>query len=196
MILLRIRGSDELRLIFLVFLFASGCQFKEMNLPSEWSPIIRVAERPSIMFVEDESEILIRDTLYVTDLEQWKKDKPLNSHSFIMIMRHEYIHAVRQRDYIEPDLFWSFMGFNGPVGWLRRYIVDRAFRLEEEKLGYYSYIQYYQELGRKIPIEKIARFMSSGYFGMIDEDDAIKWVTDARDGKWRPEKEESLEFPR
>ena len=180
----------------LLVLCLCACSAKELKLEPHWHPITKIKERPSIPFVDSEVCFILRDTFYVLDLDLWLKERPVDSLWFNLILRHEHVHAVRQRDYVEKNWFWSFLRLHGPVGWIRKYVSNKKFRLHEEKLAYYAYIKWFLDNGRKIPVDFVASCMSDSYFGMIGHDEALEWVNQVARGRWKPLPGELPKSPR
>ena len=175
---------------------AFGCSAKEYRLDPKWRPIRKIVERPSLPLVANNICFVFKDKMYVQDLDWWLKEYPPNKMEFQLILRHEYVHAVRQRDYVEKNRFWRKIGVTGPLGWIRKYFSDKEFRLREEKLAYYAYIQWYLYRGRKIPKDFIVETMADGYFGMIDKEKAEDWLEEVVSGRWRPSSGELPQLPR
>ena len=180
----------------IVLASAFGCSAKEYRLDPKWRPIRKIVERSSLPLVANNVCFVLKDKIYVRDLDWWLKEYPPSKMEFHLILRHEYVHAVRQRDYVEKNHFWRKLGMSGPAGWIRKYFSHKEFRLNEEKLAYYAYVKGYLDHRRKIPKEFIVRIMSSGYFGMIDHHEATQWVEEVVSGRWRPSPGELPQLPR
>lgn len=173
-----------------------GCSAREYRLDAKWRPLRKIVERPTMPMIDKGVCFVIKDKIYVHDLDWWLKTHPPSHMEFHLILRHEYVHAVRQIDYVEKNRAWRGLGFNGPLGWIRKYFSSKEFRLKEEKLAYYAYMKGYLDHRRKIPKDFIVESMAYGYFGMIDEGDAALWVDEVASGKWKPAPGELPELPR
>lgn len=167
-------------LIFLLFIFlVGGCQSRYIELDDKWRPLRRIEERGSLPFVSDGVITTIGDTLYIKDHEEYLNNHPVGSKEFIAQITHEWVHSKRQHDY-------------GVTQWLMRYSFDKKFRLEEEKIAFYVELKYMMANNMPIDYNSIAIFMGKNYFGMITYIDALTWLNEVSNDRWKPDDEEIL----
>ncbi len=171
----------------LVFVLAlTGCQ--TYDLGPEWSPLNQIVERPSLPFAGDGASSTVGTKVYVVDLDGWLKDFPPGSVEFEAILQHEQVHARRQ---------FRYQGLPGELAktaWIARFVSDRKFMWEEERLGWFMEITHRQINGRWPSgwTVRIAKALSSRYKTitgkpMVSFDEAKAWIEDVLAGKWKPE---------
>jgi hypothetical protein len=175
-----------MRTAFLALLILlAGCQ--SYDLGSEWSPLTKVIERPSLPFASDTATTTVGSKVYTTDLKQWLKDYPPGSVEQHALLQHEREHARRQ---------FRYQGLPGEVAkttWIARYLTDSSFMWQEEQAGFFLAIKHLQKKGRWTTNDtlRVAANMAKGYktIGgkrMVSFDKAKRWIEDVLAGRWKP----------
>jgi len=171
----------SLLLVILCLSFA-GCN--SFALEDKWLPLTRLVDRPA-MSSNDTLKTCIGDTVYIAELDKWLEKYPTNSRFFQQTMYHEQVHSKRE---FERGL-WRY---------LAEYAVNPAFMWREEQLGYYVSLKYRQRNGMIIIPEYYADILA-GYkniFGsMVSKEDALLWVTDVLNNRWKPDKNTLWSLP-
>lgn len=162
-------------LISLLFLFNilifTGCTTYELE--PRWAPLKAVIQTNDLPFYSDTTTTTVSPYVYTEDLDKWLEKNPPGSVPFEALMHHEHTHALRQEAY--PG---------GKTAWLYKYLMDRNFRLEEEKAGYREEILHYLRNGYRIVPESYAASLSSNvYHGMISYEEALEWVRSVMTGR-------------
>lgn len=142
-----------------------GCTsniFTSVELEHRWSPLKKIVEA-DLPFVSDTATTTIGTTVYVSDLNHWLQQHPLNSAEFDALMLHEKEHAIRQLKY-------------GLTPWITRYLTDKNFAWEEEKIGWKIQIEHLKQMGRAKSPEFYAIILSTKYNNIISYIDALTWI--------------------
>ena len=154
-----------------LILLISGCATDEIKLDNRFRPLKAVKENP----VQPRGVVTtIFPYLLVRDLDDWQKSFPEGSHHREALLRHERFHAWRQKKL-------------GLSEYLYKYVFDRKFRLEEEKLANYIGLTYLKSRGVRVDVEGKARFLSGkAYKKMVSYEEIKKWILDVMAGRWKP----------
>jgi len=163
-----------------LILFA-GCQSSKttvFSLDEEWAPLVDIRQKPGVLRnVGSKTAIVtIGKHCFVRDLEDWLETYKPGSPVFRGIMRHEQIHAKRQRKY-------------GIYRWIIRYLYDKRFALQEEKIGFYHEMMERRAIGSDMIPEAVASDLSQykNLSGRLTSyDSALNWVKEALAGRWKP----------
>lgn len=166
--------------LVLALVLLTGCA--GYDLDPKWYPLEVVKERPGFLgFLYTDSAMMttIGNTLYVDDLEYFKKKYPPDSQSFIRIMAHERVHSIRQT---------AGVPFFGLAWWLLKYVFSTEFMWDEERMA--AYFEYKYNVRRSSAEE--AKAFSEHYFNifgmpMISYEEALKWVEQAKKDEWAPD---------
>lgn len=156
-----------------LLLLTSGCNTH--SIPSHFSPLDEIIERP---FGGDGFVTTFHNDVWVNDIDDFLKRKPVGSPEFNATMIHERVHSIRMGNPITTLWFVAV------------YVFDRDFMWEEESIGWYFQLQYMKKKGILSPPEVIAVVLTryENLIGkMISYNDALQWVRDVLTDKWKPD---------
>lgn len=155
--------------LMLLLVFFVGCTTgRNIQLTSEWAPLIAVEEGTDKLFAEGMTTT-IGHYCYVADLAQWQQSYPEGSVEREALLRHEQLHAKREFA-------------TGLPLWLAQYVTDKNFRWHEEQLGYEQEIRWMLKNGRQFNPQPFAVVVSHDYKSlggqMCTYDEALQWAND------------------
>jgi hypothetical protein len=160
-----------MRKLILALLLLVGCT--SQDLPDNWEPLTTVVERPDLPRVSKTVVTTVSPYLFVHDLDDFWEMYPEGSVQLEALRRHEVFHAKRQEEY--PA---------GKIAWLKRYLTDKDFRWNEEKLGYREGWLHLRINGYRLNVDAVAKILSgSGYNHMTTYDEAKQWIIDVFSGR-------------
>jgi hypothetical protein len=152
--------------LVMMILSVTGCTVSEHQLGSEWEPLTKVVER-DLPFVSDTASTTVGTVVYTADLTRWLEIYPPGSVTYQALLKHEQVHAKRQIAY-------------GTSSWIAKYLTDKSFAWEEEKLGYEAQILHLRRNGIYRPAEYWATILSEKYNGMVTYQEALTWAQNVR----------------
>ena len=169
-------------LLTLILLFA-GCNTHP--IPDTFLPLEELVERPwSGSYVTT-----IHTAMWVENIEHYLETKPEGSPLYVGNMIHERIHSLRMGNWF------------GTISFVFQYVLSTEFMWEEESICWYYELMYLNSQNIIKPYAYTAAFLTTGYANitgsMISPVDALRWVHDVFNGKWKPdisEEEEDLYY--
>jgi len=149
-----------------MLLMITGCSGKSIKLEDKWKPLVKLVES-DLPFVSDTATTTIGDTIYTADLDKWLSIYPINSARFDALLAHEQVHSQRQFKY-------------GVSAWITRYLIDKEFAWQEEKMGWEQEIRISRMHGIAKSDEMYAAILSTKYRGMVSYQEALSWIRSIR----------------
>ena len=137
-------------ILFLIVLWAvftlSGCSSQHMRLDPKWEPLTSI-EQNSIC--PEHRIVAVGDTVYVRYLGDFLRRNAQKTRLEAVLV-HEQVHARRQRTH--PL---------GTFGWCIRYLFDKEFAAEEERVAYLAERAYLLARGKARDLEETTSILRS-----------------------------------